>query len=91
MATKKQKFSGLTDDQVLQLFAQIASTANLMCDICRTKADEHGGDDAALTFHALDAMLRGVGAMADMPSGGDCVGGFADWVVGPLFNKTTRG
>lgn len=88
MATKP-KFAGLSDAQVLSLFEQIATTSNLMAEMCREKAEELGEHDAALTFHALDTMLRGVGAMADMPTGGNCVGSFADWMVGPLFNKTT--
>lgn len=84
------RFAGLTDDQVLMLFEKIAITANLMAEICRDKAEEFGEHDAALTFHALDTMLSGVGAMADMPSGGGCVGGFADWMLGPNFKRTTE-
>ena len=82
------RFAGLTDDQVMMLFGKIASTANLMAEICRDKAEEFGENDVATTFHALDTMLLGIGAMADMPSDGDCVGGFADWMVGPLFNRS---
>lgn len=84
------KFSGLSDDQVLSLFEKIATTANLMAEICRDKAEEFGGHEAALTFHALDTMLCGVGALADLPTGGNCVGGFADWMVGPMFNNTAE-
>lgn len=84
------RFAGLTDDQVLMLFGKIATTANLMAEICRGKAEEFGEHDVALTLHALDTMLSGVGAMADMPSGGDCVGGFADWMLGPCFKNTTE-
>lgn len=80
------RFSGLTDDQVLRLFEKIATTANLMAEICRDKAEEFGEKDVALTLHALNVMLSGIGAMADMPSGGACVGGFSDWMMGPLFN-----
>lgn len=89
MATRTlsaDRFSGLSDEQVSKLFGQIASTVNLLAAICRDKAEEVGTHDSALTFHALDTMLLGVGALADMPSGGDCVGSFADWMVGPLFN-----
>ncbi len=89
MATKTLtavRFDGLTDDQVLKLFGQIATTVNLVASICRDKADEFGDHDSALTFHALDTMLCGVGAMADLPSAGNCVGGFTDWMLGPLFN-----
>ena len=91
MAKANHKFSGLSDEQVLQLFEKIASTVDLMSTICLEKADEHGGDQIAFTFHALDTMLRSVGAMADMPTGGNCVGNFAAWMVGPNFNKTTGG
>jgi hypothetical protein len=91
MGKPNLKFSGLTDEQVLQLFEQIASTVDLMSSICREKADEHGNNQITSTFHALDTMLRGVGAMADMPTGGNCVGDFAAWMVGPNFNKTTGG
>lgn len=86
MAKANPKFAGLTEDQVLQLCGQIASTANLMADICRDKAEEHGSQPVSTTFHALATMLCGIGALADMPSGGNCVGTFADWMVGPLFN-----
>ena len=83
------RFSGLTDDQVRMLFEKIATTANLMAEICRDKADEHGDhEDVAQTLHILETMLCGVGAMADIPTGGDCVGGLADWMVGPLFNRS---
>ena len=81
------KFAGLSDDQVLKLFEKIATTVNLMAEICRDKGEEFGEHEAALTFHALDAMLCGVGALADLPTGGNCVGGFADWMVGPVFNS----
>ena len=91
MATNKPKFSGLTDEQVMRLFEQIASTVDLMATICRMKAEEHGTEDVVYTFHALSTMLAGVGAMADMPSSGGCVGSFAEWIVGPSFNKTSGG
>ncbi len=88
MGKSNRRFSGLTDEQVLRLLCQIASTVNLMSEICREKAEEFGEQDMAYTFHALDTMLCGVGALADMPSGGDCVGGFAEWMCGPLFKAT---
>ena len=91
MAKTNPKFSGLTDAQVIQLFERIASTIELMSSICREKAEEHGERDVALTFHALDTMLRSVGALADMPTGGNCVGSFSDWILGPYFNKSTEG
>jgi hypothetical protein len=44
MATEL-KFAGLTDAQVLCLFERIASTSNLLAEMCREKAEEFGGDD----------------------------------------------
>ncbi len=81
------KFNGLSDDQVLSLFERVATNVNLLSSICREKAEEHGSDDVALTFHALDTMLCSIGALADLPSNGNVVGGFADWMLGPIFKK----
>lgn len=80
------KFAGLTNEQVRMLFEKIATSMNLMADICRSKAEEYGAHDSAQTFHALDTMLCGVGAMADMATGGTVVGSFSDWMLGPCFN-----
>ena len=91
MATKTNRFSGLTDDQVLMIFGQIATTANLMAAICRERADEYGAKEIALTLHALDTMLLGVGALADLPTGGHTVGDFSAWMLGPLFHRTQSG
>lgn len=91
MATKTNHFAGLTDAQVLCLFERIASTSNLLAEMCREKADEFGGSDVSLTFHAMDTMLRGVGALADMPTGGTVGGDFATWMVGPMFNQVQNG
>lgn len=87
MANKKTKIAGLTNEQVRMLFEKIATSCNLMADLCRSKAEEHGDNDAALTFHALDTMLCGVGAMADMATGETVVGSFSDWMLGPNFNQ----
>jgi hypothetical protein len=85
MSATTQKFSGLTDDQVCRVLSQIASQADMMANMCRMEADRAGEHDAAITFHALDTMLCSLGALADMPIGGNVLGGFADWMVGPLF------
>lgn len=87
MTNTTKKIAGLTNEQVRMLFEQIASTMNLMADICRSKAEEHGDHDSAQTFHALDTMLCGVGAMADMATGGTVVGSLSDWMLGPNFNQ----
>ena len=85
MGNKNQKFSGLTDEQVLSLFEQIATTANLMADICRNEAERFGEKEVSLTLHALKTMILGVGAMADMATGGSVVGDPAAWLLGPCF------
>jgi hypothetical protein len=90
MASKRPKFAGLSDDQVLMLLGQIATTINLMADICRAEALRQSENDVALTFHTLETMLCGVGAMADHATGGDCVGDFTAWMVGPLFHPAQR-
>lgn len=51
----------------------------------RDAAERHGGKEVEATFHALDTMLCGVGALADHATGGNCVGDFAAWMVGPSF------
>lgn len=88
MARTASKFAGLTDQQVLQLFESIATKANLMAEICRLEAQRNSEDEIAYVFHVLDNMLCGLGAMADLPTGGECVGDFAAWMVGPLFHKS---
>lgn len=83
----ESKFNGLSDAQVLMLMSQIATTINLVCEVCREAAERHGCTEAGYTFHALDTLLCGVGAMADHATGGGCIGGFTDWMMGPLFNR----
>ena len=87
MDSKKLKFNCLTDEQVLAILGKIAVTASLMVGICRAEAARNEEKDLALTLHALDTMLCGVGALADLPLSGDWGGDFADWMVGPVFNK----
>ena len=79
------EFESLTEGQVQLILEQIATTVNLMVDICRSEAERHGEKDVALTFHAFSTMLSGVGALADHASGCNCVGDFPTWMVGPTF------
>jgi hypothetical protein len=90
MASKKPKFNGLTDDQVLMLFGQIATTVNLVSELCRDQAERYGSENVAHTLYAMNTLLRGVGALADHATGGNCIGDFAEWMVGPIFNQTQR-
>jgi hypothetical protein len=87
MAQGNPKFAGITDGQILQLFETIATQANLMANICRLEAQRNSEHEIAFVLHAFDSMLRSIGAMADIPTGGDCVGDFAAWMVGPLFHR----
>lgn len=87
MATTKPKFAGLTDDQVLSILNQIATTANLISQVCMDRAEVYGGHESEIDFHALNTMVRGLGALADMPTGGDAVGDFGAWMCGPRFRE----
>ena len=91
MTCKNPKFNGLTDDQALMLFEKIAMTTYVIADLCRAAAQRHGHEEVASTFHALDTMICSVGALADHAAGGNCVGGFAAWIVGPSFDETQKG
>jgi hypothetical protein len=90
MANKTNRFAGLSDDQVLVILSNIAATADLMAGICRERAEAAGTSEYALTFHALDTMLRGVGALADMPTGGNVCGDFQQWMLGPMFHQSQK-
>ncbi len=77
--------NGLNPSQVEHLFSQIASTVFLACQICRHECEAHGNSNTANTFSALEVMLSGVGAMADMASPQPVVGDFPAWMLGPDF------
>lgn len=83
-------FSGLSVDQVRLLLEVIATKANIASQICTQHA--HDQDDSALgnVFRALESMLCTIGALADKPIGGNCVGDDADWHAGPFFRKLSH-
>jgi len=87
MAIENEKFAGLTDAQVERILEQVATVLNLACDICKNEAERHSGHESAYTFHALDYILSGVGALADMPIRGGVVGDFGAWMMGPYFSE----
>lgn len=91
MAQETNSFAGLTDAQVRQLLEKIASTADLMASMCRTEADRNGEKDVSLLLHAMETMLCGIGAMADLATGGNAVGDLAAWMVGPMFHQAQNG
>ena len=84
-------FNGLTPEQVRLVLAQIASTVDLACDICRQECENHGISEATTTFAALATLLEGVGVLADMPNSSPVVGGIAEWMLGPNFGPTHGG
>lgn len=86
MAKANPKFGGLTDEQVVVVLEKVASTIGLACDICRSEALRHSDHEAALSFHALDHMLCGAGALADMASRAGVIGDTYDWLCGPVFH-----
>jgi hypothetical protein len=86
MSTPNPKFNGLTDDQVLMVLNQVATTIDLMAKLCRQSCALHDGDAAGLTFYALDNMLSSTGAMTDLATGGNIGGDFAEWMMGPDFH-----
>ena len=86
MAKANPLFDGLTDKQVLIVLERVASTIGLACDICRSEAMRYGDHDSALSFHALDHLLTGAGALADMASKAGVIGDLYDWQCGPNFH-----
>lgn len=91
MAKPNPKFAGLTDDQVLAILKHIALSASVIHEMCMTRADEYSGHDSESDFHALDRLVCALGALADLPTGGDVVGDFATWMCGPLFHDGKEG
>lgn len=84
---EKTRFAGYSDDQVRMVLEQIATTANLMDGICRSEGEKAGMHESANVFYSLAHMASGIGALADLPTGGEVVGSFEDWFLGPLFNR----
>jgi len=79
-------FAGLTNAQVKDLLSTIATQAHTLSEICATHAETYDSDELGNTFRSLDMMLCTIGALADKPLGGDCVGSIADWHCGPNFS-----
>lgn len=87
LATVKDQFNGLTPEQVSCLLERIASSLNLASEICGNESVKHGRSETALAFEAMSLMLSSIGALADLPLGGDVAGDFASWMCGPNFNE----
>ncbi len=83
------KFAGLTDEQVRAVLEKIASQLDLAAAICREDAQRYADHDCVYTFHSLDAMLCGMGALADMASGAGVLGDVYTWFCGPNFHPRT--
>ena len=89
MATPNPKFNGLTDDQVLSILEKIASQLDVAASICRNEGlrlQETQELTSMYAFYALDSMLTGMGALADMASGAGVVGDVPTWFCGPNFH-----
>ena len=78
----------LTPEQLRAVLERVASALDLACNVCRSEALRHGDHESALSFHVLDHMLTGAGALADMAAGSGVVGNVYDWMCGPLFYDT---
>ena len=76
-------FNGLSDVQVSQVFARIACTANLVAELCREHAATVGDTEQKNTFHALNALVSSLGAMADIGTPLGNTGDLAAWMLGP--------
>lgn len=90
MAKGNPKFAGLSDDQVKTVLEKIASQLDLAAAICRNEAQQYADHDCAYSFHALETMLCGMGALADMASGAGVVGDVPTWFCGPNFHPRTE-
>ena len=78
-------FAGLTAAQVKTVLSTIATQANTLRQICCAHSVEHDSNEMGNVFRSLDMMLSNIGALADTPLGGECVGNLADWHCGPNF------
>ena len=85
MTNSTNDFAGLTTAQVKTLLSAIATQCNTLSQICAEHALAHDADEMGNVFRSLDMMLCTVGALADRPLGGECVGGIANWHCGPNF------
>jgi hypothetical protein len=81
-------FAGLTTAQVKAILSTIATQANTLSEICLSHAEQHDNAELGTVFRSLDMMLCSIGALADKPLGGQCVGSDADWHCGPNFSNT---
>ena len=80
-------FDGLSVEQVKLLLETIATKANTASQICTHHAHTQDSNELGNVFRALDSMLCTIGALADKPLGGMCVGTIADWHCGPNFRQ----
>ena len=80
-------FAGLSVEQVKLLLETIATNVNTMTQICDHQAHIQDSNELGNVFRGLSMMLSGVGALADRPLGGECVGGLGDWLIGPNFRQ----
>lgn len=78
-------FAGLTTTQVKNVLSAIATQANTISQVCAERAMDHDDNEMGNVFRTLEMMVSSLGALADRPLGGGCVGDIADWHCGPFF------
>jgi hypothetical protein len=80
----KPRLNGYSDAQVETIMEHIATTANVLRKFAHNK--NCNPEDASEDDHYIAAMLaERIGLLADMAIGGACVGGPAEWLLGPNF------
>lgn len=86
MRTKNKNFKGgFTDDQVILILTRIACLADVIGKLALQSAEGTADSDAEYAFHSIHAVSSMLGALADMPGGGDFIGSLADWSIGHTF------
>ena len=67
------------------VLSAIATQANTLAQLCSNQAMIHDDDEMGNVFRTLEMMVSTIGALADRPLGGQCVGDIAQWHCGPNF------
>jgi hypothetical protein len=87
MEFQSSKFDGMSENQVLAILNELASTMNTAVQLCRSANVYPEEYDAGDTFCALERMLCGAGALADSASTFKMIGDLASWMYGSGFHE----
>jgi hypothetical protein len=92
MKLQNPRFGGKTEEQLLRILENVASTMDIARQICLEEAgrcdgngDQVGGSDPVYTLYSLEKMLSGVGALADSASGCTVIGDLPEWMCGSSY------